>query len=208
MVAVGALGTVAPLSASDGVGRIAHIDGIGMVTDGARFIPAAEGMALQTGDRLLVLEGGNVTVWYGDGCEFRLTDDHILDVGGESTCALGAGGRYVPSLAVATALDDSAVSGAAQSSGGLAQRTQVQVSQAVYDGVPRSAEWLLAQADTSGVGGGGGDDDDDDTKGGILLGASTSTLTGLVITGAITAGAIINAFTDGRGGGSGVLSQP
>ena len=74
-------------SAAESVGTLSRIEGFALVSQGAQYVPAREGMALKEGDRLMVMDGGNAIVSFADGCQYTLTDDEVLTVGATSTCA-------------------------------------------------------------------------------------------------------------------------
>jgi hypothetical protein len=79
-------------SAAEPVGAFARINGVAMVSQGARYVKAHEGMPLYDGDRLLVMDGGSAIIKFADGCRYTVHDNEILTIGATSTCASGAVG--------------------------------------------------------------------------------------------------------------------
>ncbi len=96
--------------ASEAMGRLVQIEGTAMISQGERYLPGSEGTFLKEGDRLFALEGSAALLLFADACQYRLGDDHVLDVGLQSPCALGLGGEYRPGLlaAVTDASDEQA----------------------------------------------------------------------------------------------------
>lgn len=80
------------VSAAEPVGTLARIQGIAFVSQGAQYIAGREGMALKEGDRVMVMDGGNATISYVDGCKYSLGDNEVLSLGATSTCASEAEG--------------------------------------------------------------------------------------------------------------------
>jgi len=74
-------------TAAESVGTLSRIEGFAVVSQGAQYVAAREGMALKEGDRLMVLDGGNAIVSFTDGCRYTLADDEVLTIGAASTCA-------------------------------------------------------------------------------------------------------------------------
>mgnify|MGYP003574424974 CR=1 FL=1 len=86
-----ALGVV---SAAEPVGTLSRIEGIAFVSQGAQYVAGREGMALKEGDRVMVMDGGNATISFGDGCNYSLGDNEVLSLGATSACASEAEGSY------------------------------------------------------------------------------------------------------------------
>lgn len=61
-----------------------------MVDQGEQYTTAKEGMALRTGDRVMVMEGGSAILKFGDGCSYPVGDNRILTVGAADSCTSGA----------------------------------------------------------------------------------------------------------------------
>lgn len=89
------------------VGKIVRTEGWAVVTQGAQYVRASEGMPLREGDRLIALEDSAVTIHFADGCELTLSENELLTVGPVSTCASDAVGQYRvdPKSGVATVAD-------------------------------------------------------------------------------------------------------
>jgi len=81
-------------SAAEPIGSFARIDGVAVVSKGAQYVKAHEGMPLKEGDRLMVMEGGKAIIAFADGCQYTLADNEILTIGAVSTCASDAVGSY------------------------------------------------------------------------------------------------------------------
>jgi hypothetical protein len=86
-----ALGTA---SAAESVGTLSRLDGDAVVSQGAQYVKAREGMKLNEGDRFMVMEGGSAVISFADGCEYKLADSELLTLGPTSTCAANAVGSY------------------------------------------------------------------------------------------------------------------
>jgi hypothetical protein len=81
-------------AAVEPVGEVARLEGLVVVSQGAKYVTATEGMALRAGDRLMALESGSVTVRFVDGCLLNLADNTLFTVGPVSSCASEAVGSY------------------------------------------------------------------------------------------------------------------
>jgi hypothetical protein len=81
-------------AAVEPVGEVARLEGLVVVSQGAKYVTATEGMALREGDRLMALEAGSVTVRFVDGCLLNLADNTLFTVGPVSSCAAEAVGSY------------------------------------------------------------------------------------------------------------------
>ena len=60
-----------------------------LVNQGEVFATAQEGQALQAGDRVLVMEGGEATLVFADGCALPVGPGSLLEVPAVSPCASG-----------------------------------------------------------------------------------------------------------------------
>jgi hypothetical protein len=79
-------------TAANPVGDIARINGVAIVSQGAQYVKAHEGMPLYPGNRFMVMDGGSAVVAFTDGCHHSVGDNEILTIGATSTCASeGAG---------------------------------------------------------------------------------------------------------------------
>lgn len=76
------------------VAKLVRLDGTAVISQGARYVPAHEGMSLTEGDRLMVLEGGSAILAFTDGCQYELGQMNMLAVQGISTCAAAGTGVY------------------------------------------------------------------------------------------------------------------
>ena len=86
-------------------GQLVLVDGVAMMSEGARYVPVSEGRSIKLGDRLMLLEGGRAAIWYGDTCEYFLGDREVLDVTETSPCVAGLGGQFRPEIADMEASD-------------------------------------------------------------------------------------------------------
>lgn len=82
----------ASASAESVSARLARIDGTVMVATDATNVRAVEGMQLQRGDRLMVMDGGSAMVEYSDGCNYSVNDEMLLTIAATSACARGVRG--------------------------------------------------------------------------------------------------------------------
>ncbi len=73
---------------------VARVDGTAVISQDARYVPARQGMILNEGDRLMVLEGGSAVLTFADGCQYELGSMAMLTVSGVSTCAADGAGVY------------------------------------------------------------------------------------------------------------------
>lgn len=65
---------------------LSKINGEVMVNQGQSYINAQEGMQLNTGDQLMVMEGGQATIEYADGCMHKLESNAVFRVSEQSAC--------------------------------------------------------------------------------------------------------------------------
>ena len=65
---------------------LSKINGEVMVSQGQSYINAQEGMQLNTGDQLMVMEGGQATIEYADGCMHKLESNAVFRVSEQSAC--------------------------------------------------------------------------------------------------------------------------
>jgi hypothetical protein len=98
-----------PSNAAEPIATFSRIDGFAVVSQGAQYIKAHEGMPLSEGDRLMMLEGGTATIVFKDGCQYQIADDELLSIGATSTCASkGAGSLKIdPTTAISQNAPDS-----------------------------------------------------------------------------------------------------
>lgn len=73
--------------AAEPVATLTAQEGTVLVNQGEEFATAAEGQALQAGDRVMLMEGASATVTFADGCALPLAAGSLLEVPAISTCA-------------------------------------------------------------------------------------------------------------------------
>ncbi|MCF7985239.1 MAG: hypothetical protein K9L70_12610 [Thiohalocapsa sp.] len=73
--------------ASQPVGEIKRVEGSAMISQGAQYVAAREGMQLHELDRILVLEDSSALLQFADGCTHNMSAQELLTVGPRSTCA-------------------------------------------------------------------------------------------------------------------------
>ena len=73
--------------AADETARLAEMSSPVMVNQGGTYIPATAGMALRSGDQLMVLQGGEALVNYATGCEVKLGGNEILQIAATDACS-------------------------------------------------------------------------------------------------------------------------
>jgi hypothetical protein len=81
-------------SAAESAATLSRLKGSGVVSQGAHYVSAHEGMVLRGGDRFMVMEGGNAVIRFADGCQYPLADSEILSIGATSSCSAGVAGSY------------------------------------------------------------------------------------------------------------------
>lgn len=94
VLGAGLVATLSVAAALEPVGKIVRTEGWAVVTQGAQYVRASEGMPLREGDRLIALNDSAVTIHFTDGCELTLSENELLTVGPASTCASEAVGHY------------------------------------------------------------------------------------------------------------------
>lgn len=60
-----------------------------LVNQGKQFVTSQPNQVLAAGDRVMVMEGGNATVRYADGCVQALNSGSLAVIGQQSVCASG-----------------------------------------------------------------------------------------------------------------------
>ncbi len=93
-LAASALAASFAATAAEPIGSFARIDGVAVVSKGAQYVKAFEGMPLSEGDRLMVMEGGKAVLGFADGCQHKLQDNELLTIGALSPCASNTAGAY------------------------------------------------------------------------------------------------------------------
>ena len=84
----------APASTSE-VATVKSTNGRVLLNRATAYDPAAKDQRLVVGDRLVVLEGGAITVRFDDGCDKIIDDPSIYTVPSTSPCGLAATDRGV-----------------------------------------------------------------------------------------------------------------
>jgi hypothetical protein len=87
-------GMAAGVSAADpaAVVELRQIRGTVLVNQGNSYVTAQEGMRLNLGDQVMVMEGSHAVVSYGsDGCAYNAGQNTILRVRSQSACAVEQG---------------------------------------------------------------------------------------------------------------------
>lgn len=74
------VGTVSQARAATVAGSISALSGTATITRGAATIPAADGAAVEVGDRIVTAAGSNVTVTLTDGSQIEVTDSSNLTI--------------------------------------------------------------------------------------------------------------------------------
>jgi hypothetical protein len=85
-VAIAALSLSASALAAT-TATITRIDGEVMVNQGEQFVAANAGQVVMTGDRLLVPQGGSLSLTFEDGCVMDVKADTLVQIPDASTCA-------------------------------------------------------------------------------------------------------------------------
>lgn len=72
--------------AADNKAALSEIKGEVLVNQGESYVSAQEGMLLNAGDQLMVMEGGKARIEYADGCLHKLNGNELLRISEQSTC--------------------------------------------------------------------------------------------------------------------------
>jgi len=102
--ALGVAGSAEP------VATVSQIQGVVLISQGADYVTAKQGMTLLEGDRVMAMDGGSAALTYSDGCKLDITDNQVFTIGSAASCSQGtlsqrAVGPYLaaaPALAPAT----------------------------------------------------------------------------------------------------------
>lgn len=97
-----ALLTAASVSAASSVATVDATNGKVLVNRATVYTPATKGMALQVGDRVVVLDGGSASLRFSGDCSRLLDKTSVYTVGAESPCAPLASDRGLRSPVKAT----------------------------------------------------------------------------------------------------------
>ena len=68
---------------------ITELKGQVSVNQGAEFVPAAKGMVLKPGDRVMAQEDSEVSLKFDDECKMEIEENKIVTIPDRSTCAGG-----------------------------------------------------------------------------------------------------------------------
>jgi hypothetical protein len=66
--------------------KVLRIEGVVLAHQGELFQTAREGMLLQAGDRLMIMEAAELKLTYHDGCVFTFKGGQIIEISKVSTC--------------------------------------------------------------------------------------------------------------------------
>ena len=80
---------VASASASVAPATLANADGVVLVNQGKQFVTAHIGQQLVAGHRVMVMQGGQASLRFADGCVLPLASGSMAVVPAVSTCAGG-----------------------------------------------------------------------------------------------------------------------
>jgi hypothetical protein len=67
-------------------------DGKVLVNSGEEFVPAAEGMRLKPGDRVMIQNDSSADIQFDDACAYEVPENRIVTIPGSSPCAGGVPG--------------------------------------------------------------------------------------------------------------------
>jgi hypothetical protein len=101
---IGALITAPVFAAGDPAARLAAVDGLVLVNQGAGFTPVTNGAVLHAGDRLLSLKGAHARLIYANGCAVSLNANAMVTV--------AASGHGASCMALGRPIADTGVAGA------------------------------------------------------------------------------------------------
>ena len=76
--------------ASENMNVLANIEGTVLVNQGESYVTAQEGMQLNPGDQLMVMDGGLASIEFADGCLYKVNGNEILRIDTQSACAVNA----------------------------------------------------------------------------------------------------------------------
>ena len=69
---------------------LTNIKGEVLVNQGESYVTALDGMHLNPGDQLMVMDGGQATIEFADGCLYNVNGNEVLRINTQSTCAVNA----------------------------------------------------------------------------------------------------------------------
>jgi hypothetical protein len=73
-------------AAAEPLGEIASIQGAALISHGAGYVPAREGMAVRQLDRVVIMEDSSATLAFKDGCRYDMGELELLTLTSESAC--------------------------------------------------------------------------------------------------------------------------
>ena len=85
--AILSISSTAVLAADTNSASIARMDGNVMVNQGESFQTGHQGMSLKQGDRIMIMDGAELSLSYSDGCNFTFKESQIIQIGDVSVCA-------------------------------------------------------------------------------------------------------------------------
>ena len=88
----------ASATAAPSVATLGRTEGVVLVNQGKQFVSTPAGQLLVAGDRVLVMQGGQASLRFTDGCVLPVASGSLLTVPAKSTCA----GRIANVTRVAT----------------------------------------------------------------------------------------------------------
>ncbi len=89
-IATGLFGTSVVIAAETSAAQLKQIEGSVLVNKGESYRTAVEGMPLQIGDRVMIMDASSTTLVYSDGCVAEFKENQIITVEALSTCEGGA----------------------------------------------------------------------------------------------------------------------
>ena len=95
------------------VANVIRVKGQTMVSRGANYINALEGMGLHEDERIMTLEESSALLLFKNGCSYQLQENEMLTIGSESPCCLAAffTPSQVPAKAIGIAAGSAAIIG-------------------------------------------------------------------------------------------------
>jgi len=89
-LAVSTLLAISSVFAAEQANVLTNIKGDVLVNQGESYTVAKEGMQLNPGDQLMVMDGGMASIEFADGCRYKVNGNEILRIDTQSTCAVNA----------------------------------------------------------------------------------------------------------------------
>ncbi len=88
-IATGLFSASAVVAAESPAAELKRIQGSVLVNKGEAYRTAVEGMPLQRGDRVMIMDASSMTMVYSDGCIAEFKENQIITVEEVSTCEGG-----------------------------------------------------------------------------------------------------------------------